>query len=309
MRRCLPLADEEQMVRFGQRGKNEEVQPEALAGIRMQLGPRSLVLVGMPGSGKSAVGRRLATRLDLPFVDADEEIERAAGKPITDIFKDHGEPYFREGERKVIARLLSGGPQVLATGGGALMSAETRENIRRSGISIWLKAELTVLMRRVLKRNNRPLLENDPERVMRELMEARYPIYATAERDHEIAALEAHLEQALREARQHREALGPLTRRHHLSLGAKAGGSQASLEARELTGGCHVGIRDDAAPGAAQPGLDEPACRIDQAGSDQHLVGAAAKRHGDGRNSILRCHGGWTLQLRASTRRSRMPRV
>ena len=96
----------------------------------------------MPGSGKSAVGRRLATRLDIAFVDADEEIERAAGKPIMDIFKDHGEPYFREGERKVIARLLAAGPQVLATGGGALMVAETRDNIRRSGISIWLKAEL-----------------------------------------------------------------------------------------------------------------------------------------------------------------------
>ena len=145
------------------------------------LGTRSIVLVGMPGSGKSAVGRRLAARLELPFVDADEEIERAAGKPITDIFKDHGEPYFRDGERKVIARLLGAGPQVLATGGGALMAAETRDNIRRSGISVWLKAELPLLMRRVLKRNNRPLLENDPEGVMRQLMEARYPIYATAD--------------------------------------------------------------------------------------------------------------------------------
>lgn len=169
------------MVRFGQRGKSEEAQAETLAAIRSRLGVRSLVLVGMPGSGKSAVGRRLAASLDLAFVDADEEIERAAGKPIMDIFKDHGEPYFREGERKVIARLLGCGPQVLATGGGALMSAETRGNIRRSGISIWLKAELQVLMRRVLKRNTRPLLEKDPERVMRELMEARYPIYATAD--------------------------------------------------------------------------------------------------------------------------------
>jgi shikimate kinase len=169
------------MVRFGQRGKSEEDQDKTPAAVRARLGSRSLVLVGMPGSGKSAVGRRLATRLDLPFVDADEEIERAAGKPITDIFKDHGEPYFREGERKVIARLLSGGPQVLATGGGALMSVETRDNIRRLGISIWLKAELPVLLRRVLKRNNRPLLVQDPERVMRELMEARYPIYATAD--------------------------------------------------------------------------------------------------------------------------------
>jgi len=135
----------------------------------------------MPGSGKSAVGRRLATRLDLDFVDADEEIESAAGKPIMDIFKDHGEAYFREGERKVIARLLGSGPQVLATGGGALLAAETRDNIRRSGISIWLKAELPVLMRRVLKRNTRPLLEKDPEGVMRQLMEVRYPIYATAD--------------------------------------------------------------------------------------------------------------------------------
>ena len=169
------------MIRFGLRGKREDAKTAEAAAVRAGLGSRSLVLVGMPGSGKSAVGRRLATQLDIGFVDADEEIESAAGKPITDIFKDHGEAYFREGERKVIARLLGSGPQVLATGGGALMAAETRDNIRRSGISIWLKAELPVLMRRVLKRNTRPLLEKDPEGVMRQLMETRYPIYAAAD--------------------------------------------------------------------------------------------------------------------------------
>jgi shikimate kinase len=169
------------MIRFGARGKTEEADAEAIRVIRAHLGARSIVLVGMPGSGKSAVGRRLAARLDLPFVDADEEIERAAGKPITDIFKDHGEPYFRDGERKVIARLLRSGPLVLATGGGAFMVAETQENIRRAGISIWLRAELALLMRRVLKRNTRPLLEKDPEGVMRQLMETRYPVYAKAD--------------------------------------------------------------------------------------------------------------------------------
>jgi shikimate kinase len=169
------------MIRFGARGKTEEAQAEAVRSIRARLGTRSIVLVGMPGSGKSAVGRRLAARLELPFVDADEEIERAAGKPITDIFKDHGEPYFRDGERKVIARLLRSGPLVLATGGGAFMVAETQENIRQGGISIWLKAELSLLLRRVLKRNNRPLLEKDPEGVMRQLMETRYPVYANAD--------------------------------------------------------------------------------------------------------------------------------
>jgi len=168
------------MIRFGMRRKSEAAQAEAAQHIRRALGTRSLVLVGMPGSGKSAIGRRLAARLDLPFVDADEEIENAAGKPITDIFREHGEPYFRDGERKVIARLLREGPQVLATGGGAFMVPETQENIRRAGISIWLKAELPVLIRRVLKRNNRPLLEKDPEGVMRQLMEKRYPVYATA---------------------------------------------------------------------------------------------------------------------------------
>jgi shikimate kinase len=169
------------MIRFGVRGKTEEAHAEAVGCIRAHLGTRSIVLVGMPGSGKSAVGRRLAARLELPFIDADEEIERAAGKPITDIFKDHGEAHFRDGERKVIARLLRSGPQVLATGGGAFMVAATQESIRQAGISVWLKAELPLLLRRVLKRNNRPLLANDPEGVMRQLMETRYPVYAKAD--------------------------------------------------------------------------------------------------------------------------------
>lgn len=169
------------MIRFGIRRKSEAVATDAAGKIRVRLGTRSLVLVGMPGSGKSAIGRRLSARLELPFVDADEQIETAAGKPILDIFKEHGEAYFRDGERKVIARLLREGPQVLATGGGAFMVAETQDNIRRGGISIWLKAELPVLMRRVLKRNNRPLLQKDPEGVMRQLLETRYPVYATAD--------------------------------------------------------------------------------------------------------------------------------
>ena len=142
-------------------------------------------MVGLMGCGKTSVGRRLSAKLDLPFVDADEEIEAAAGKTISEIFADHGEAHFRDGERKVIARLLKNGPQVLATGGGAFMHPETRENIKRAGISIWLKAELPVLMRRVMRRDNRPLLKTaDPEARMRERMIARYPIYAEADLAH-----------------------------------------------------------------------------------------------------------------------------
>jgi len=156
--------------------------PHSLQTVRSVLGQRSVVLVGLMGCGKSAIGRRLAGRLALPFVDADEEIEKAAGKSIEDIFADHGEPYFREGERKVVARLLRAGPQVLATGGGAFMSEETRKAIGESGVSIWLKAELPLLVRRVGKRGNRPLLKvDDPEVVLRELMAKRYPVYATAD--------------------------------------------------------------------------------------------------------------------------------
>jgi shikimate kinase len=176
------LVLDEAMLRFGQAGKTEALLTEPERRIRELLGSRSIVLVGMPGCGKSAIGRRLAPRLDLPFVDADEEIERAAGKPITEIFADHGEAYFREGERKVIARLLAAGPQVLATGGGALMSAETRESIRRAGVSVWVKAELPLLVRRVAKRSTRPLFQGrDAEVVMRELMAVRHPIFATSD--------------------------------------------------------------------------------------------------------------------------------
>jgi shikimate kinase len=146
------------------------------------LGTRSLVLVGLMGAGKSTVGRRLAQALKLPFRDADHEIEAAAGMTIPEIFATHGEEHFRDGERRVIARLLQEGPIVLATGGGAFMNEETRSRIAEHGISIWLKADLDVLMRRVRKRSTRPLLQNpDPEGTMRRLMELRHPVYATAD--------------------------------------------------------------------------------------------------------------------------------
>jgi shikimate kinase len=150
--------------------------------VRERLGSRSIVLVGLMGAGKSSVGRRLAEKLGLTFVDADHEIELAAGKSIAEIFADHGETYFREGERRVIARLLDGESKVLATGGGAFINEETRKRIRNSSVSVWLKAELPLLMKRVMKRSDRPLLRNDdPEGVMRDLMDKRYPVYAKAD--------------------------------------------------------------------------------------------------------------------------------
>lgn len=150
--------------------------------VRELLGNRPIVVVGLMGAGKSSVGRRLAEKLRIPFVDADQEIEAAAGKSVSEIFADHGEAYFREGERKVIARLLAGGTQVLATGGGAFVDDETRARIKEHGVSVWLKAPLQLLMKRVLKRQGRPLLQAaDPESVMRDLMERRYPIYAFAD--------------------------------------------------------------------------------------------------------------------------------
>jgi shikimate kinase len=157
----------------------EPVQDVALAAA---LGERSVVLVGMMGAGKSSIGRRLAIRLGIPFVDADAEIEQAAGMSIADIFEAHGEPSFRTGEARVIARLLDDGPQVLATGGGAFMNAETRANIRAKGLSVWLKADLDVLARRLRRRNDRPLLKTaDPVATLANLLAQRDPVYAGAE--------------------------------------------------------------------------------------------------------------------------------
>lgn len=162
--------------------QSKDDRQQRLAQIREALGSRSIVLIGLMGAGKTAVGRRLANRLELPFVDADTEIEVAAGASISEIFAEHGEGYFRQGERKVIKRLLEEGRQVLATGGGAYMNPETRATIKARGLSVWLKADLKVLLKRVGRRDNRPLLAGgDPEKVMKRLIEERYPIYAEAD--------------------------------------------------------------------------------------------------------------------------------
>ena len=154
------------------------LQPQSL---RKSLGTRPIVLVGMMGSGKSTVGTRLASRLGLRFIDADTEIEIAADMSIPDIFSSRGEAEFRAGERRVIARLLAQGAQVLATGGGAFMSEDTRQRIACAGISVWLKADAETLIRRVRKRGNRPLLQTaDPEGTLRKLLMEREPFYALA---------------------------------------------------------------------------------------------------------------------------------
>src|SRR5262252_1893764 len=152
------------------------------APLAAALGRRSIVLIGMMGAGKSSIGRRLAARLGIPFADADAEIEEAAGMSIADIFEAHGEPYFRAGEARVIARLLEHGPQVLATGGGAFMNRDTRTLIRAKAVSVWLKAELEVLMKRIKRRGDRPLLKNDdPAATLTALIAQRYPVYAEAD--------------------------------------------------------------------------------------------------------------------------------
>jgi shikimate kinase len=152
------------------------------AEITAALGTRSVVLVGMMGAGKSTIGRRLAARLRLPFLDADSEIEAAAGMSIPDIFETHGEPHFRDGEARVIARLLDNGPGVLATGGGAFLREETRDRIGRQAVSIWLKADVDTIMRRVKRRADRPLLQTaDPAATVERLVGEREPFYQGAD--------------------------------------------------------------------------------------------------------------------------------
>lgn len=150
--------------------------------FRQLLGARSVVLVGMPGSGKSSIGRRLSQRLGLDFADADTEIERAANMTIPEIFRLRGEAEFRAGEQRVIARLLESGPLVLATGGGAFINADTRAKVKQSAVSVWLKADVETLLKRVKRKANRPLLQNDdPEGTLRNMLAAREPFYAEAD--------------------------------------------------------------------------------------------------------------------------------
>ena len=145
------------------------------------LGQRSIVLVGLMGAGKTTVGRRLAASLSLPFLDADNEIEDAAGMDIPEIFAQHGEAHFRDGERKVIVRLLDGELSVISTGGGAFMDQSTRDSLSRMAITVWLRADLEILLQRTARRNNRPLLKNDPRGTLERLINERHPTYANAD--------------------------------------------------------------------------------------------------------------------------------
>jgi shikimate kinase len=164
------------------RAETDVIETMTETAIASALGARSVVLVGMMGAGKSSIGRRLAARLGIAFADADVEIEAAHRMGVPEIFASYGEAYFRSGEARVIARLLDGGPQVLATGGGAFMNADTRAAIAAKGISVWLKAEFDVLMRRIRRRHDRPLLKtDDPGETLRRLIGERYPVYAQAE--------------------------------------------------------------------------------------------------------------------------------
>jgi shikimate kinase len=197
------------------------VPAETVDRVIERLGDRSVVLVGMPGAGKTTIGRRLAAILRLPFVDADHEIERAAAMTIPEIFEKYGEAEFRDGEKRVIARLLEGGRQVIATGGGAFMAEETRAAIGRRGVSVWLKADVETLIGRVRRKSNRPLLAgDDPEGALRRLLAAREPVYAGADvivtsrdvaHDDVVAALVAALADRLADPRTEPAAADPET--------------------------------------------------------------------------------------------------
>ncbi|TJU93881.1 MAG: shikimate kinase [Mesorhizobium sp.] len=155
---------------------------ETSAALLGRLGSRSIVFVGLMGAGKTAIGRKVATLLSLPFIDSDQEIESVSRMTVPELFERYGETEFRALEQRVILRVLENGPQVLSTGGGAFMNAQTREAVATHGVSVWLKAELDLLMERVSKKQNRPLLKSaDPRAVLERLMGERYPVYATAD--------------------------------------------------------------------------------------------------------------------------------
>jgi len=155
---------------------------ETYAALLGRLGGRSIVFVGLMGAGKTAIGRKVSTMLSLPFIDSDQEIESVSRMTVPELFERYGETEFRALEQRVILRVLENGPQVLSTGGGAFMNAQTREAIAAHGVSVWLKAELDLLMDRVSKKQNRPLLKSaDPRAVLERLMGERYPVYATAD--------------------------------------------------------------------------------------------------------------------------------
>jgi len=161
---------------------NRAVIADRSSTIRRALNGRSIVLVGIMGVGKSTIGKRLSQYLDIPFVDADKEIEKAAGMSVQDIFEQFGEDAFRSGEKKVIKRLMGEGQKILATGGGAFMNEEIRADIAAGGVSVWLNADLDILMKRVQRRADRPLLKTeDPEATMKALLDERNPIYGLSD--------------------------------------------------------------------------------------------------------------------------------
>ena len=254
-------------------------QPVDAGRVAAALSGRSVVLVGMMGAGKTSVGKRLAAKLGLPFVDADAEIEAGAQLTISEIFERFGELYFREGERKVIARLLNGGPLVLATGGGAFMNATTRQNIAKYGVSIWLKPSFDILLARVRKKSNRPLLKTaDPEQTLRRLLEERTPTYALADltiesldgsHDAVVDAILRRLDATLgkdvapvQEARRKVEV--PLGSRAYSILIGPGVLDEAGAEIARIAPGVHCAIVTDAR--VAPLYLDRLSASLDQAG-------------------------------------------